>query len=346
MSETNDKMKTIFVVDDSDLFLSLAKNALEDYYRVLTMSSCKRMFTLLEKIVPDLILLDIEMPEMDGFEALQGLKSNYLYNNIPVIFLTNYRENLIEARGFELGGVDFITKPFSTPVLLNRIKTQLDIDGLIRERTDRIKRLQNGIMVVLANVVEERDKDTGGHNDRTSEYIKMLIDAMIEHGLYADELSRWDIEKVISAARLHDMGKIHIIDTILNKPGKLDEDEYEQIKLHSTEGVNIIDRMIGHTGEEEFLHNAKLFAEYHHERWDGTGYPHKLKGTDIPLHGRIMAVVDVYDALVSKRPYKEPYTHEKSIGIISEESGRHFDPEIVKVFLDIQEQIRAVKESL
>jgi putative two-component system response regulator len=338
-------MKTVFVVDDSDLFLSLAKNALQDFYRVLTMPSCKKMFTLLEKIIPDLILLDIEMPETDGFETLQGLKSNYLYSNIPVIFLTNYRDEHIEARGFELGVVDFISKPFSTPVLLNRIKTQLDIDGLIRERTERIKRLQNGIMIVLANVVEERDKDTSGHNDRTAEYIKILINAMIEREVYADEMNEWDVEKVVSAARLHDMGKIHIVDTILNKPGKLDEDEYEQIKLHSREGVNIIDRMIKHTGEEDFLINAKLFAEYHHERWDGNGYPHKLKGTDIPLHGRILAVVDVYDALVSKRPYKEAYTHEKSIGIISEESGRHFDPKIVEVFLAIQDQIKEVKDS-
>jgi putative two-component system response regulator len=336
-------MKTIFVVDDSDIFLSLAKNALQDYYRVLTMSSSKKMFTLLEKVIPDLILLDIEMPGTDGFEALQGLKSNYLYSNVPVIFLTNYREDLIEARGFELGVVDFISKPFSTPVLLNRIKTQLDIDGLIRERTERIKRLQNSIMIVLANVVEERDKDTGGHNDRTAEYIKILIEALIHRGVYSDEISGWDIEKVVSAARLHDMGKIHVMDTILNKPGKLNEEEYEQIKLHSREGVNIIDRMIKHTGEEEFLFNAKLFAEYHHERWDGTGYPHKLKGTDIPLHGRIMAVVDVYDALVSKRPYKEAYTHEKSIGIISEESGKHFDPKIVEVFLEIQDQLMKIR---
>jgi putative two-component system response regulator len=336
-------MKTVFVVDDSDIFLTLTRDALKDYYRVLTMPSGSKMFTLLENIIPDLILLDIEMPEMDGFEALQGLKTNYLYSHIPVIFLTNYREDLIEARGFELGVVDFISKPFSVPVLLNRIKTQLDIDGLIRERTERIKKLQNGIMIVLANVVEERDKDTGGHNDRTAEYIKLLIDAMLEQGVYADEIQGWDIEKVISAARLHDMGKIHILDTILNKPGKLSEDEYEQIKVHSMEGVNIIDRMIEHTGEEEFLYNAKLFAEYHHERWDGTGYPHKLKGVDIPLHGRIMAVVDVYDALVSKRPYKEAYTHETAVNIISADSGKHFDPKIVEVFLKIQDQFVKIR---
>jgi putative two-component system response regulator len=339
-------MKTIFVVDDSDIFLSLARDALKDHYRVLTMPSCKKMFMLLEKIIPDLILLDIELPEIDGFEALQRLKSIYIYSDIPVIFLTNYREDLIEARGFELGVVDFISKPFSTPVLLNRIKTQLDIDGLIRERTDRIKKLQNGIMVVLANVVEERDKNTGGHNDRTSEYIKILIDAMLDHGVYAEVIQKWDIEKVISAARLHDMGKIHIVDTILNKPGKLTEEEYEQIKTHSTEGVSIIDRMIEHTGEEEFLYNAKLFAEYHHERWDGTGYPYGLRGTDIPLHGRIMAVVDVYDALVSKRPYKEAYTHEKAVEIISADSGKHFDPKIADVFLTVQDQFKAVKKSL
>jgi len=339
-------MKTIFVVDDNDTNLSMAKNTLEDYYRVLTIPSADKMFKLLEKITPNLILLDIEMPEMDGFEALLYLKSSALYADIPVIFLTGYSDDTIEARGFEMGVIDFITKPFSKLVLINRLKTHLDIDDLIRERTARISRLQNGIITVLADVIEERDKETGGHNDRTSAYVKILIKAMEERGVYAEEIRGWNMEMVVSSARLHDTGKIHILDAILNKPGKLDHDEFEQMKSHTTAGARIIGRMIKQTEEEEFLNNAKLFAEYHHERWDGTGYPHGLKGTDIPLHGRIMAIVDVYDALVSKRPYKEPLTEEEAINIITENAGKQFDPEIVQVFLEIKDKFKLLREAL
>jgi putative two-component system response regulator len=337
-------MKTIFIVDDSDTSLLLAKEALNEQYRVFTLPSGAMMFKLLEKVTPDLILLDIEMPDMDGFQTIQTLKSNNSYKDIPVIFLTNYREDAIETFGFELGVVDFISKPFSPPVLINRIKTQLDIDGLIRDRTNRIIRLQNGIMTVLANVVEERDKETIGHNDRTAAYVKILIEAMEERAVYVDEILGWDMEKVIFASRLHDMGKISVLDTILNKPGKLSEDEFEQMKSHTTEGVKIIDRMIEQTGEEEFLNNAKLYAESHHEHWDGTGYPHGLKGTDIPLHGRILAVVDAYDALVSKRPYKEALTGEEAVKIISTNAGKQFDPKIVEVFLEVQDRFKKVRD--
>jgi putative two-component system response regulator len=339
-------MKTIFAVDDSDTNLSVVEEALEEHYRVMTVPSAAKMFALLEKISPDLILLDIEMPEMDGFEALLYLKSNSLYADIPVIFLTSYTDAAIEARGFELGVVDFIAKPFSTPVLLNRLKLHMHIDELIRERTAQIRRLQNGIMTVLADVVEERDKETGGHNDRTVGYIKILIKAMVERGVYADEICGWNMDMVVSSARLHDVGKIHVMDTVLNKPGKLDSDEYEKMKFHTTEGVRIIDRMLKQTGEEEFLHNAKLFAEYHHERWDGTGYPHGLEGTRIPLQGRIMAIVDVYDALVSWRPYKDAFTDEEAIHIIKSKAGNHFDPKIVEVFVEVKDQFKAVREAL
>jgi putative two-component system response regulator len=339
-------MKTIFAVDDNDVNLATVKKALEDQYRVLTMPSALKMFSLLEKIIPDLILLDIEMPEMDGFEALKILKSNYQYKNIPVMFLTGYLDYTFEAQSFEMGVVDFIVKPFYTPILLKRIKTHLDIDELIRERITQIKQMQNGIVTVLADVVEERDKETSGHNNRISMYVKVLIRAMEDREVYVKEIRKWDIEIVSLTARLHDMGKICTLDTILNKPGILDNDEYKQIKFHTTDGARIIDRMIMQTGEEEFLHNAKLFAEYHHERWDGTGYPYGMKGEEIPLQGRIMAVIDVYDALVSKRSYKEAVTTEEAAKVISEGSGKNFDPKIVEVFLDIQEQFKAVKDSL
>jgi len=332
-------MKIIFVVDDSDTSLSIAKKALENQYRVLTMASGERMLKFLEKITPDLIILDIQMPEMDGFEAIKILKSKPLYGDIPVMFLTSCSDPDIEAKGFELGAVDFILKPFSALVLLNRIKMQLDIEEVIGERIKRVNFLQNSFMAAVANTIEERDKYTVGHNNRIATYTKILITAMKERGVYADEISGWDIDKIAQSSRLHDMGKVNVSETILNKPGKLDDDEYNQIKTHPAIGVNLIDNILKQTGEEDFLHNAKLFAASHHEHWDGTGYPHGLKGTDIPLHGRILAIIDVYDALVSKRPYKEPLPKKEAVNIISSNSSVQFDPKIIEVFIAVQEQL-------
>jgi len=339
-------MKTIFIVDDSDTNLSMAEAALEEYYRVMTMPSAEKMFDFLEKVTPDLILLDIEMPKMDGFEALKKLKSTDLWSNIPVMFLTGRTDADVEVKGFKMGAVDFVTKPFSAPVLLNRIKTHLDIDEIIRERTAQLYRLQNSIVSVLANMVENRDKGTGGHIERTSAYIKILIDAMKTRGLYLDEIRGWDVEKIISSARMHDLGKISITDIIMNKPDKLTIDEYEMMKTHAIEGERIIDEIILSTGEGEFLRNARLFAGSHHERWDGNGYPRGLKGSEIPLQGRIMAIVDVYDALVSERPYKKAFSDEDAVDIIMENAGRHYDPKIAEVFYQVKDLFKAVRTSL
>lgn len=336
-------LKTIFVVDDSDTNLSMAEAALEEKYRVMTMPSAAKMFDLLGKMTPDLILLDIEMPDMNGFQALQKIKSVDLLSGIPVMFLTGRNDADVEARGFELGAVDFVTKPFSAPVLLNRIKTHLDIDEIIRERTAQLRRLQNSIVSVLANMVENRDKGTGGHIERTSAYIRILINEMKSHGVYSEEIDGWDVEKMISSARMHDLGKISITDIIMNKPGKLTEDEYEIMKTHALEGERIIDEIIAQTGEGEFLYNARLFAGCHHERWDGKGYPHGLKESEIPLQGRIMAIVDVYDALVSERPYKKAFADEEAVRIIMQNAGSHYDPKIADVFYDAKDQFKAVR---
>ena len=324
----------------------MAEAVLEDQYRVMTMPSAQKMFALLEKVIPDLILLDIEMPEMDGFDALNRLKSESSWSGIPVMFLTGRNDAGVEARGFEMGAIDFITKPFSAPVLLNRIKTHLDIDKIIRERTSQLNRLQNSILAVLADMVENRDKGTGGHIERTSIYIKILINEMKARGVYIDEMEGWDVDKMISSARMHDLGKISITDIIVNKPGKLTDDEYEIMKSHAVEGERIIDEIISRTGEGDFLRNAKLFAGTHHERWDGKGYPRRLKGTEIPLQGRIMAIVDVYDALVSERPYKKAFTDDEAVSIIMENSGTHFDPRITEVFFEVKDLMKSAKEGL
>ena len=328
--------KIIFIVDDNDTNLMSVKEALKNQYRVITLSSAIKMFAHIERVRPDLILLDIEMPEMDGFEALGLLKSNDSTADIPVIFLTGATDAAIEAHGFQMGAIDFITKPFSGPVLLNRIKTHLNIDDLIRERTARLLRLQNGIVFVLADMVENRDKGTGGHVERTAIYMEILINAMIASGVYADEIPKMDIETLASSARLHDIGKISISDTILNKPGKLTPGEFEVMKTHVAEGVRIINQIISRTEDWDFLHNAMLFAGYHHERWDGGGYPNRAAGPDIPIQGRILAIVDVYDALVSARPYKTPHTHKEAVNVVRENAGKHFDPGIVEIFNEVE----------
>jgi len=343
--------KTIFVVDDNDMNLLVAKQTLKEHYRVVTMESAIKMFSLLEKETPDLILLDIEMPEMDGFEALQSLKSNSSYASIPVIFLTGMTDSSVEARGFQLGVIDFIIKPFSAPVLKNRIKTHLDIDALIRERTAQlqertreIENLKNGIVFVLADMVENTGEGTSSHIERTSAYLKILIEEILASGIYSDEIIDSDCDMLVSSARLHDVGKVFISDTILNKPGKLTEEEFEIIRNHTTEGERIIDKIVSRTGNNmEFLRNAKLFAGYHHERWDGEGYPRKLKETDIPIHGRIMAIVDVYDALTSDRPYKKVFSPDEAVKIIMDNKGTEFDPLLADAFFKVKEKFKEIK---
>ena len=338
-------MKTVFIVDDNDINLLSAQTALSEQFITYTLPSASEMFNLLKDIIPDLILLDILMPEINGFDAMKMLKEIPRYANIPVIFLTSRRDSVTEAMGFELGAVDLIMKPFSEPVLLNRIQTHLKIDDTIRQRTEKLQRLKNSLVSVLAEMLESRDKATGGHIDRTSAYLQLLVNAMIEQGVCLDEVSNWDIDLIVASARLHDVGKITISDLILNKPGPLSEEEFQTMKIHAAEGERIIEKIISQTGEEEFLLNAKLFAGYHHEQWDGAGYPHGLKGDNIPLQGRIMAIVDVYDALTSDRSYKKALGEEEALQIITKCKGSHFDPKITDVFLSIKDQFRQINEA-
>ena len=341
--------KTIFVVDDNDINLFAADNALSKHYKVMTLPSAVKMFSFLEKVKPDLILLDIEMPEIDGFQALSRLKGNDAQRDIPVIFLTSISDAEVEAKGFEMGVIDFITKPFSAPVLLNRIKTHLDIDALIRERTDQLhqktinlekkteelERLQSGMVFVMSDLIESRDENTGGHIERTASFMKILIEAMIEHNVYAEDLLEVNLDTLVSTSRLHDVGKIAISDTILNKPDKLTDEEFLIMKTHAEMSEQIINRLVSRTDDMAFCRYAKLLAGYHHERWDGKGYPRGLSEEEIPLLGRMMAIVDVYDALISARPYKKGFPHSKAVEIIMEGAGTHFDPSIADVFYKV-----------
>jgi putative two-component system response regulator len=338
-------MKTIFVVDDNDVNLIKAKQALSGSYRVLTLPSAKKMFELFEKVMPDLILLDIAMPEMDGFAALEKLMENERTAKIPVIFLTASVDEDAEAHGLELGAVDYVTKPFSTPVLLNRIAMHLHIDGLIKKRTEEVSNLKNVIVTSLADIVERRDHLTGGHIERTSHYIKLLTEGMLAEGVYMNEMKGWDIDLLVSSAQMHDVGKVEIPDGILNKPDKLTPEEFAEMRTHTSKGEDFIDKIAAKASEVVFLRHAKLFAGYHHERWDGKGYPRGLKGEEIPLEGRIMAIADVYDALVSKRSYKESLPPDRAAGIIIESSGTAFDPQLIAVFQKMKNAFVAAAES-
>ena len=332
-------MKTIFVVDDNSSNLVAAAQALAGTYKVLTIPSAERMFKLLEKLTPEMILLDIDMPEMDGFDALAKLKNFEKWRDIPVIFLTATIDPDVEVKGFALGAVDYINKPFSAPVLLKRLETHLNLDEIVKQRTAEVEILRNGIITVLAEVIEERDKVTGGHIRRTQKYLEILLNAMKERGIYSEITDKWNFSLVLPSAQLHDVGKIIISDLILNKTDKLTSDEFETIKYHSAEGEKLVDKIALEIGEnnDTFLYHAKLFAGTHHEKWNGKGYPMGLSRHSIPLEGRIMAIADVYDALTSERPYKKAFSHEESVEIIKKDSGAAFDPVLVEVFLEVAE---------
>ena len=330
-------MKTIFIVDDNKSNLFSAKTALDGIYKTYALSSAERMFKIAEKIIPDLILLDVDMPEMDGFEAMRILKSDERFKTIPVIFLTARNDANAEIRGFEMGALDFINKPFSPPVLIKRIETHIETDKLIKESQKALREVHNATISVIVDLIDTRDETTGGHVIRTQVYLGILVDEILRAGIYEDEVSAWDKDILLSSAQLHDVGKIGISDLILNKPGKLTDEEINVIKRHCDKGESVISRIMERVDNDEFLYHAKRFAAYHHEKWDGSGYPRGLSGNEIPLEGRILAIADVYDALVSERSYKERFTHDEAMEIIKKDSGKHFDPEIVKAFLNVAE---------
>jgi putative two-component system response regulator len=340
------KRKRIFLVDDNLSNLTLGKNMLKMFYEVYPIPSAEKLFECMERLVPDLILLDVEMPEIDGYEAIRRLKSSAASADIPVIFLTSKCDEGSELTGLNLGAVDYVFKPFSAPLLLKRIETHLllalrqkelrlrneNLSEAVREKTRQVADLESAVLNVVADLVEFRDGVTGGHVSRTQKYLHFLIEGLTEDGVYADEISGWNIGFLLLSAQLHDVGKIAISDTILNKPGKLTDEEFERMKAHVMIGVDAIERIEESTAAPEFLRHAKIIAGTHHEKWDGSGYPWGLRGDDIPLEGRLMAIADVYDALISARPYTAPMSTSKAEEIIEAGRGKHFDPKLVDVF--------------
>jgi len=343
----NKKKNTLLIVDDETANIIALTNILGDEYDVYIAKNGPDAIMLAKKHLPDVILLDVLMSKMDGYEVINKLKKAEKTKPIPVIFITGLDNTDAERKGLALGAADYISKPFVSEIVKLRVQNQVSLVNYIRalkertdalqQRTEKLLKLQNSMTSVLANMVENRDKLTGRHAEQTAKNMKILINAMAKRGIYTAEMSSWNKDVIVSSSRLHDIGKIVVSDVILNKPGNLTDEEYTNMQKHALEGEAIIGSIITESGDDEFMLNAKICAGSHHERWDGTGYPRGLKGTDIPLHGRIMALVDVYDALISERPYKPAFTHEKSVEIIMEGRGKHFDPQIVDTFLEINE---------
>jgi putative two-component system response regulator len=351
---TADPKPTILVVDDTPDNLDLMSAVLEGEYRTKVAINGERALKIAGGIAkPDLILLDIMMPGMSGYEVCLALKANPETAHIPVIFVTAMSEESDEQKGLAIGAVDYITKPISAPIVLARIKTHLTVkraqdflrdqnqylESEIDKRTREINALQDVTIHTMASLAETRDNETGNHIRRTSHYVKVLAEKLRTNPRFGYFLTDKNIELLFKSAPLHDIGKVGIPDRILLKPGRFEPHEMEIMKTHTTLGRDAIvaaERELGIT--VDFLKFAKEIAYGHQEKWDGSGYPEGLAGDAIPISARLMALADVYDALISRRVYKEGMSHEAAVKIIVEGRGSHFDPDMVDAFMELQQQ--------
>ncbi|MDH2434293.1 two-component system response regulator [Pokkaliibacter sp. MBI-7] len=345
---------TILVVDDTPDNLTLMAALLKDTYKVKVANNGERGLRIATAAPhPDLILLDIMMPDMDGYEVCRQLKANPETADIPVIFLTAKAEMEDEQRGLELGAVDYIIKPISPPIVLARVKTHLTLKASadflrdqnaflereVNRRTEEVHAIQDVTIMALASLAETRDNETGNHIRRTQHYVKALAEYLKDNPRFSAALTSKNIDLLFKSAPLHDIGKVGIPDPILLKPGRYEPNEFEIMKAHPEKGRDVIINAEQTLGREvPFLTFAKEIAYSHHEKWDGSGYPQQLKGDDIPVAARLMALADVYDALINKRIYKPAMPHEQARDIIVEGRGKHFDPDVVDAFLTIQQQ--------
>ena len=350
----------ILIVDDTPNNLTLMNNLLREQYRTkLAISGKKALQITGSDELPDLILLDIMMPDMDGYEVCRRLKSDPKTRDIPVIFLTAKSEVADEQQGFAIGAVDYITKPVSPPLVEARIRTHLALkqsqdflknqnawlEEKVQQRTSEISALQNATIMAMASLAETRDDETGNHIRRTQRYLKILVEKLRVNPKFSAYLTEDTIETLLKSAPLHDLGKVGIPDHILLKPGRLTPEEFEIMKTHTALGKKAIEAAEALLDSPcSFLQTAREIVYSHHEKWDGSGYPLGLAGGAIPLSARLMALADVYDALVSKRIYKAPVPHQDALSIILASSGTHFDPDIVEAFQNIHQEFYAVAE--
>lgn len=346
----------IFITDDSRTNLRALETILSPIYEVSTAGGGAELFKLLEQALPALILLDIEMPVMDGFEVIKILKAHPAHAAVPVIFLTGKNDAESELEGLSLGAVDYIFKPFSPPLLKKRLEMHLlivsqkkqlqdyndNLHAMVERKTQTVREMQDAVFKLMSEIIDYRDDTTGGHIARTQKYFAILLEGLRKYNVYPGETDNWDTRIITLCSQLHDVGKVGIRDAVLLKPDRLTPDEFAEMRKHAVIGANIINRVEKTTSESSFITHAKLMAATHHEKWDGNGYPLGLSGHSIPLQGRLMAIVDVYDALVSSRPYKEAMTHERAASIIIEGAGSHFDPALVAVFIKVADLFREV----
>jgi putative two-component system response regulator len=343
---------TILIVDDTPDNIMLLSRLLKDRYNTKVANNGSTALQIAAATPSlDLILLDVMMPGLDGYETCRQLKANPLTADIPVIFLTAKNQVEDEAMGLSLGAVDYIAKPISPPILFARVATQLNLraarrelqdhnqnlEKLVQERTAQLYLMQEAIIVAMASMAETRDQETGNHIRRTQNYVRALARHLQTHPRFAAELSDEAIELLYRSAPLHDIGKVGIPDRILLKPGNLDREEFEIMKMHAVYGrdtIMLVERHIG--GSNSFLMFAREIAHSHQEKWDGSGYPQNLAGEQIPLSARLMAVADVYDALISKRVYKPAFTHEQALDVMRKGRGSHFDPDVLDAFFEIE----------
>ena len=340
----------MLVVDDTPANIEVLSGVLSAEFQVKIATNGEKALRLADsERQPDLILLDIMMPVMDGYTTCERLKVNPRTRTIPVIFVTALSEAQDEARGLALGGVDYITKPFNPELVKARVRNHIALklyrdrlEELVQERTRELVLTRDVTIEAMGTLAEYRDPETGGHIRRTQGYVRLLAEHLRSHLRFRDYLDDETIELLYKSAPLHDIGKVGVADKILLKPGRLNAEEFEQIKRHTLFGRDAIATAEARLGENSFLSIAREIAESHQEKWDGTGYPHGLAGDDIPISGRLMAVADVYDALISKRVYKPPIPHSKAVELISKGRGSHFDPDIADAFLELQVDFREV----
>jgi len=347
--------QTILIVDDTPENIDILNGILGAEYKIKVALNGKKALELAANPIspPGLILLDIIMREMDGYEVCRRLKSSRLTQAIPVIFISALGEVVDETKGFEVGAVDYIAKPISPPIVRARVRTHLALydqnqvlEERVRERTRELVLTQDVTIFSLASLAELRDHETGAHILRSQCYIRLLAESLLTHPRFREYLNQETVEILFKSSPLHDIGKIAVPDNILHKPGCLTPDEFEQMKKHTTYGRDAIlqaERALGDINSS-FLHTAREIAYSHHEKWDGSGYPEGLAGDEIPISGRLMALADVYDALINRRVYKEAFSHQNAVEIIRGESGRHFDPDIASTFLAFQDRFADIAQ--
>ncbi len=350
----------MLLVDDTPENLTVFGEILMPYYRVrVANSGARALAAVVSGPRPDLILLDVMMPEMDGYEVITRLRANPNTSDIPVIFITTLDAAEDETHGLDLGAADFITKPVHPAIVLARVRGQLDLkeahdlmrdhnawlEAEVKRRMRQNQMIQDVSMRALACLAEARDKETGKHILRTQCYVNMLAKELAKLPKYSGILTQEVIESYAKAAPLHDIGKVGIPDHVLNKPGKLTPEEWGIMQSHANIGADAIWRSIQYEEDQTalgFLHIAMEIAANHHEKWDGSGYPNGLRGEAIPLSARLMALADVFDALLSKRSYKQAFTVEQAVEIILEWRGGHLDPDVVDAFMARLDDFRAI----